>query len=682
MARQPPSTDAATPRPADLTPASVQLLALYLPQFHPIPENDEFWGAGFTEWTSTAAATPRFPNHRQPRRVGELGMYDLRNPDVVRQQESLATQYGIDAFVYYHYWFEGRRVMGGPLDAKRADATLTMPFALCWANHDWNRNQNGVGAQLLIEQRYSESDDLDHVAFLADAFADDRYLRTDGRPVFFMYRTQEHPAPARFADLLREQCRRGGVDDPFLVRFETNGSDDIDPARHHFDAGADLHPHWLWHTPDDQRPERLSIGMPDDLWMRYDSVAATSSARRRPAWTRFPCVVPDWDTTARRPLGGANALYQASPLGYETWLAREVNQQLSNPHAPRMVVLNAWNEWSECGYLEPDAEQGRALLEATARAKGLAEPQSVAPAVHRGHDSTAAPRHPVTLAANDTAAETDLLILELVPAPCRVLHLRAESSNLTGLLVRLGNSVTVLHNTGPVATPGVTDAVEITAIDLDRIVLSEHLRGREFECVLITGVLAHVRSATRLLTDALSLLTPDGSVIIVVPNIAHVDARLMLLEGRWVTPPGTILDEANVRLFTRDSLLSLLRDCGLVATDWQRTVLPVFGAGLGVEPNQAPPALLDQIASDPDATTSQYIVSARRADGAELLARTASPRVRIDIESTDLSASLQERIAQLDLELEAYRQLTILRVTRLPRALYARLTRWRRRSPP
>ena len=259
----------------------VQLLALYLPQFHPVPENDRFWGEGFTEWTSTLAALPSFSDQRQPRLPGELGTYDLRDPAVVAQQEALARDYGIDAFVYYHYWFDGHRVMGGPLDDKRANPDHTLPFALCWANHDWNRNQNGLPPELLIEQRYSAEDDAAHTTFLAGVFADPRYLRWQGRPVFFMYRTQEHPDPVRFADQLRAASIAAGAGDPYLIRFETNGSDTLPPADHHFDAGADLHPHWLWHTPEAQRPRQLPVGRQGDFWMDYDAVAAASSARVR-----------------------------------------------------------------------------------------------------------------------------------------------------------------------------------------------------------------------------------------------------------------------------------------------------------------------------------------------------------------------------------------------------------------
>jgi 2-polyprenyl-3-methyl-5-hydroxy-6-metoxy-1,4-benzoquinol methylase len=651
-------------------PSAVQLLALYLPQFHPIPENDEFWGPGFTEWTSTVAAQPRYSDHRQPRLAGELGMYDLRLAEVATQQETLATEYGIDAFVYYHYWFEGRRVMGGPLDAKRADPTRTMPFALCWANHDWNRNQNGLPAEILIQQTYSETDDLQHAQFLAETFADPRYLRTpDGRPIFFMYRTQEHPDPQRFAAALRAACEQIGVTAPYLVRFETNGSQDIPPDTHGFDAGSDLHPHWLWHTDAAKRPQRLEMGIPGDFWLQYDSVAAASSARSTPPWRRFPCVAPDWDTTARKPLGGANALHRSSVLSYETWLSREVSQQLQQPDEPRFVVLNAWNEWSECGYLEPDAEQGRALLEATARAKGSAPPLADPPADMEDdlkmYDLVIDPQAP---------GSAYRWILELVPSTGTVLEVGCGAGHLTEQLQLRGNVVTAVDINPLAAARAGRFAAVAFDLDLDRHLLSERLRGQQFDCILLADVLEHVRSSQRVLTDALALLAPDGVVVVSVPNIAHIDSRLMLLQGQWNYRPTGLLDDSHLRFFTRASLVEMLRDSGLEVSEWRRTERPPFATNLGVDAAAVPSAVVAHLLTDPDATTYQFIVAARRGLGADTLERShATPLAVTSALAGD--RPLHDEVEQLKAELQAYQQLKILRIARIPRAIYGRVRR-------
>lgn len=652
----------------------VQLLALYLPQFHPVPENDEFWGEGFTEWTSTLAAVPSFSDQRQPRLPGELGTYDLRDPNVVAQQEQLATEYGIDAFVYYHYWFEGRRVMGGPLDAKRANPDHTMPFALCWANHDWNRNQNGLPPELLIEQRYSAEDDTAHTAFLAETFTDARYLRWQGRPVFFMYRTQEHPDPVRFADQLRAASIAAGAGDPYLIRFETNGSDGLPPTNHHFDAGADLHPHWLWHTPEAQRPRQLPVGRQGDFWMDYDAVAAASSARSTPPWRRFPCVAPDWDTSARKQQGGAIALRRSSTIGYETWLSREITQQRAEPDGPRLIVLNAWNEWSECGYLEPDAEYGRALLEATARAKGIA------PAL--ADEQPAATEDDLKMydLVIDPESESTAYrwVLELTPSDGRVLEIGCGAGHLTEHLQRRGNTVTAVDINPTAAARAARFAADAFALDLDRHLLSERLRGQQFDCIVLADVLEHVRSPLRVLTDALALLTPDGAVVISVPNVGHVDSRLMLLQGRWDYQPTGILDDSHLRFFTRTTLTAMLRDAGLEVAQWRRTERAPFATNLGVGRHEVPQPVLDHLLADPDATTYQFILQAHRGSGADAIAGPVPTRHAIDL-GTAADPAVAAQLAATTAELEAYRNLKILRLANGPRRVYGRLRRLVRR---
>jgi hypothetical protein len=347
--------------------AAPLVVALYLPQFHPVAENDEFWGEGFTEWRSVVAATPRFEGHRQPRRPGDLGFYDLRVAETRERQAQLARGAGIAAFMYYHYWFNGRRVLGRPFDEVLASGRPDFPFCLCWANHDWNGSQNGEPDRVLIAQTYSDDDDRAHAEFLAGAFADPRYLRVDGRPLLAIYRTQSLPDPARTMQALADACRAHGVPAPYVVRFETNGTE-LDPAEHDCDAAAEIYPHWLYHHPE-LRPEPAPVGWEQDWFVPYDEVVAVALSRTAPGWTRYPCVVPDWDTSARRPLGGAWGVVGSTPAGYERWLRGAlVRQQLDGPAGRRLVFVNAWNEWSECGYLEPDLDHGRAYLDATRRA--------------------------------------------------------------------------------------------------------------------------------------------------------------------------------------------------------------------------------------------------------------------------------------------------------------------------
>ncbi len=206
-----PSTAAAPSGESTPQPARPRLVAFYLPQFHPTPENDAWWGRGFTEWTNVARATPLFAGHTQPRRPADLGFYDLRLPDTRAAQAELAQQYGIEAFCYYHYWFHGKRLLHRPFDDVLSSGEPDFPFCLCWANEPWGRSWTGNDQQLLMPQEYSPADDVEHARFLANAFADPRYLRTGGRPVFLIYRPSHLSAPAATIDAIRLGSVREGL---------------------------------------------------------------------------------------------------------------------------------------------------------------------------------------------------------------------------------------------------------------------------------------------------------------------------------------------------------------------------------------------------------------------------------------------------------------------------------------
>src|SRR4249920_1214778 len=168
-------------------PAKPALLAFYLPQFHPIPENDEWWGHGFTEWRNVIRGKPLYPDHYQPHVPGELGFYDLRMPEIREAQAALAEAHGITGFCYYHYWFSGRRILERPFNEVLASGSPNFPFCLAWANEPWSRNWDGGSRELLIAQRYSEDDDIQHIRWLIEAFRDERYITVAGRPLFLIY---------------------------------------------------------------------------------------------------------------------------------------------------------------------------------------------------------------------------------------------------------------------------------------------------------------------------------------------------------------------------------------------------------------------------------------------------------------------------------------------------------------
>jgi lipopolysaccharide biosynthesis protein len=188
-----------------------RFIAFYLPQYHPIPENDEWWGRGFTEWMNVSRAKPLFDGHYQPHLPAKLGFYDLRVPEVRQAQADLARRHGIEGFCYWHYWFEGKRLLERPFNEVLSSGQPDFPFCLAWANETWSRRWLGEDKDILQEQTYSLEDDLDHITWLMEAFADPRYIRVHGRPLFLIYKPFDLPDPERTTETFRSECVRNGV---------------------------------------------------------------------------------------------------------------------------------------------------------------------------------------------------------------------------------------------------------------------------------------------------------------------------------------------------------------------------------------------------------------------------------------------------------------------------------------
>jgi hypothetical protein len=189
----------------------VRLIAFYLPQFHPIPENDDWWGKGFTEWRNVVQAKPLFPGHYQPHLPADLGFYDLRVPETRQAQADLAREYGIHGFCYYHYWFKGRRLLERPFNEVLTSGQPDFPFCLCWANESWTRAWDGQSGVILMKQEYSEEDDYQHIRWLSNVFRDKRYIRYEGKPLFLVYRVRDLPNPLQTTEIWRNEARRAGI---------------------------------------------------------------------------------------------------------------------------------------------------------------------------------------------------------------------------------------------------------------------------------------------------------------------------------------------------------------------------------------------------------------------------------------------------------------------------------------
>jgi hypothetical protein len=355
--------------------SGIRSIAFYLPQFHPIPENDEWWGEGFTEWTYVRPAQPLFRGHYQPHVPADLGYYDLRDAAVREAQADLAGRYGIDAFCYYHYWFGGRQLLQQPFDEVLGSGKPDFPFLLCWANEPWTRTWDGSRKSILIDQRYSEDDDIRHIDWLIEAFRDDRYVRVDGKPLFLVYRAGELPDPPRTIRLWRERAERAGLPGLFLCRVESHFEGGA-PGPLGFDAAVEFQPafaHLEGLRRQRFRPRRIlsRLGVTPAtrgyVAFDYAALVAQMTAREGPGYLRFPCVTPQWDNTPRRPYG-AIVFKDSTPELFADWVTAAAGRLRAAPPEHRLLFVNAWNEWGEGCHLEPCARWGLRYLEAFAGA--------------------------------------------------------------------------------------------------------------------------------------------------------------------------------------------------------------------------------------------------------------------------------------------------------------------------
>ena len=373
-----------------------RVIALYLPQFHPIPENNRWWGPGFTEWTNVAKAKPLFKGHVQPKIPADLGFYDLRLPEVRQQQADLAHEVGIEGFCYYHYWFGGKQLLERPFNEVLASGKPDFPFCLCWANHSWsnktwNRKSNMQSNSMLIEQTYpGYDDDYNHFMNVLPAFRDKRYITIDGKPVFFLYNPWEHTRVKEWIVTWRKLAQENGLPGLHFVSmcdatltFKLNPDGTKSRVLPNVESSQDLFQTVLDMGFDAvncigmRRGEMLSegrmlnlcktilrkAGLPIGQFFDYSRTVKGFFPPETKWENVYPTIVPQWD---RSPSAATlDGIYvHATPKAFEEHINDALTYIEKKAPEHRIMVLKSWNEWGEGNYVEPDLEFGHGWLEA------------------------------------------------------------------------------------------------------------------------------------------------------------------------------------------------------------------------------------------------------------------------------------------------------------------------------
>jgi len=351
---------------------SIRPIAINLPQFHAIPENNEWWGEGFTEWTNTRKCTPRFEDHYQPHEPSDLGYYDLTNLDALKDQAKLASEYGIYGFCFYHYWFNGKKVLEKPVDIILKNKDYTFPFCLCWANENWTRRWDGMDKEVLLHQEYSFEDDLTHIHHLFEYFKDERYITINGKPLFIVYRPSLFPNIKKTIEIWRTEARKMGIGELYICYMQAFAHVE-DPKILGFDASIEFQPDFnaVWNKNPIEKikakiKKLLNIAniTNEDFVFEYKSLVDKMIQKKRPQYKQFPGITPMWDNSARR-AKGATIFHGSTPQLYGKWLRDILNKFKPYSKDENFIFINAWNEWAEGNHLEPCKKWGKQYLETT-----------------------------------------------------------------------------------------------------------------------------------------------------------------------------------------------------------------------------------------------------------------------------------------------------------------------------
>jgi hypothetical protein len=350
-----------------------RLIAYYLPQFHPIPENDEHWGKGFTEWTNVAKARPLFKGHYQPSIPTELGYYDLRLPEVRKAQADLAKEYGIEGFCYWHYWMgNGKRLLERPFNEVVKSGEPDFPFCLCWANHTWSRVWTGDGRKIIAEQTYGGVEDYTaHFYELLPAFRDNRYIKVQGQLLFSIFSPREIPDIKLFTLCWQQLAKKEGLPGFHFIGL---GISEDEMKVMGLSASTPHTPHHFLNQIPTRLMDKITyriFGMSwretKTKWLKIPNIFkykdfVNANRRRIYCEWEYPAILPNWDHSPRSGIR-AIVLQGSTPELFQQIVEHTISSVQTRPYDERIIFVKAWNEWAEGNFLEPELRYGTGYLE-------------------------------------------------------------------------------------------------------------------------------------------------------------------------------------------------------------------------------------------------------------------------------------------------------------------------------
>lgn len=345
-----------------------KLIAYYLPQYYPFKENDEWWGKGTTEWTNVSKAVPQYIGHNQPRLPGELGYYDLRLKENIVRQIDLAKLYGVYGFCYYYYWFDGKRLLDRPLDLLLDNKELDMPFCLCWANENWTRRFESTSGEVIMKQSSTEESYKKFIKSLGKYLTDQRYIQINNKKVLIIYQPTYIPNCQEVIKYWRGYCEKNNWGELYLIAIKVDEEENF--LEEGFDAVSEFQPRNVL-IDDTYRVDAGKLKFPGNHFYgniySYKQIVCEKKYLNR-SDKMYKAVMPMWDNTARKNNKGI-IFHGSTPDLYEEWLSDVIKYTKQQKDLDdNFIFLNAWNEWGEGAYLEPDRKYGYAYLQATRNA--------------------------------------------------------------------------------------------------------------------------------------------------------------------------------------------------------------------------------------------------------------------------------------------------------------------------